>query len=59
MPSDQTILDVVSEVTHDLRHTTSFRALLRPLSDTEARRVAQRYVEFLYRVLDAEPPEQR
>jgi hypothetical protein len=39
------MLDVISEVTRDLRHTASFRALLRPLSDAEARRVAQRYVE--------------
>jgi hypothetical protein len=38
MNSDQTILDVINEVTHDLRHTQSFRALLRPLADAEARR---------------------
>src|SRR6516165_7785239 len=51
MTNDQTILDVVCAVTHDLRHTESFRALLRPLSETEARRVAQRYIAFLYQEL--------
>jgi hypothetical protein len=47
----RTVLDVISEVTRDLRHADSFRALLRPLDEAEARRVAQRYVEFLYQVL--------
>jgi hypothetical protein len=59
MSDTRNVLDIVRDVSNDLRHTASFRALLRPLDDAEARRVAQRYIEFLYRVLDIEPPEQK
>jgi hypothetical protein len=55
----QTLLDVISEVTRDLRHTASFGALLRPLDDAAARRVAQRYVDFLYQVLADEPGQRK
>jgi hypothetical protein len=51
------LLDVVTDVTRDLRHTTSFRALLRPLDEAEARQVVARCIEFLYQVLDVEPPQ--
>ena len=47
MNNDQTILDVVVDVTKDLRHTASFRELLHPLDDETARRVANAYIDFL------------
>jgi hypothetical protein len=59
MANDQTILDVIIATSRDLQHTSSFRALFRPLNDTEARRVAQRYIAFLYEVLGTQPPEHR
>jgi hypothetical protein len=57
MPDDQNILDVVVDVTRDLRRTGSFRELLHPLDDETARRVAKEYIKFLYRVLGYEPPQ--
>jgi hypothetical protein len=59
MTEDQTILDVITAVTRDLRHTESFRALLQPLDDAEARQVAEHFIAFLYRELDTEPPQRR
>jgi hypothetical protein len=50
MNDTRNILDIIRDVSIDLRHTANFYALLRPLNDAEARRVAERFVEFLYRV---------
>ena len=53
MPNnDRNILDVITAVNTDLRHTAEFRALLHPLDADAERRVAKLYVEFLYRTLD-------
>lgn len=35
-----------------LRHTASFRGLLRTLDDATARKIAQKYIQFLYEALD-------
>jgi hypothetical protein len=53
---DKTILDVVVDVTRDLRHTESFRELLHPLDDETVRKVANLYIDFLYRTLDIDRP---
>jgi hypothetical protein len=55
--NDQNILDVIQAVTRDLRHTESFRELLKTLDDETARKIAKQYIEFLYKVLDLEPPQ--
>jgi hypothetical protein len=50
MPDDnQNILDVITAVNFDLRHTQSFRVMLHPLDEAEARRIAQAYIDFLCR----------
>jgi hypothetical protein len=59
MSGDQTLLDVVDEVVRDLRRVQTFRLLLRPLNDVEARQVAEHFITFLYRELNAQPPAQR
>ena len=53
---DQNILDIIQAVTRDLRHSASFRELLHPLDDDTARRVAERYIQFLYQVLEIDRP---
>lgn len=55
--NDQNILDVVMAVRRDLKRDASFRALLRTLDDETARKIAARYVEFLYHALELEPPQ--
>jgi hypothetical protein len=55
--NDQTILDVIAAVSTDLRHTASFRELLRTLDDETARKIAQKYIEFLYHALEIDPPQ--
>lgn len=54
MRTDQNVLDIVQAVTKDLRHTASFRELLHPLDDETARRVANAYIDFLYRTMEIE-----
>ena len=54
MTNDQTVLDVVTSVTTDLRHTASFRELLHPIDAETSRRVANAYIDFLYKLLDVE-----
>jgi hypothetical protein len=51
---NQTILNVVVDVTRDLRRNKEFTAQLYDLDDERARRVAQKYIEFLYEVLELE-----
>lgn len=55
MSERQNILEVISAVTKDLRHTESFRGLLHPLDDETARRVANAHIDFLYRTLEIDP----
>ena len=55
MPND--ILDVIQAVSGNLKRDASFRALLRTLDDETAHEIAKQYIEFLYRVLDLEPPQ--
>ena len=50
----QTILDVVADVTKDLRRNKEFTAQLYNLDEERMRRVAQAYIDFLYRTLDLE-----
>jgi hypothetical protein len=57
MRDTRNILDIVRDVSVDLRHTPAFCALLRPLDDAAARRVAKRFVGFLHQVLEDEPGE--
>ena len=54
MTNDQNVLDVVQSVTKDLRHTATFRELLHPLDDETARRVANAYIDFLYKTMEIE-----
>ena len=52
MPTnDRNILDIITAVNTDLRHTENFRALLHPLDEDTARRVTKHYIELLYRAL--------
>ncbi|MGO9400781.1 MAG: hypothetical protein ACLP19_23500 [Xanthobacteraceae bacterium] len=44
--NDQNILDVVIDVTRDLRRNAEFVALLRTLDDESARQLAKAYIEF-------------
>jgi hypothetical protein len=48
MNNDQNILDVVVNVTRDLRHNGEMTRLLRKLSDEEAREVARKYIDWIY-----------
>ena len=59
MTNDRNILDIITAVNTDLRHTENFRALLRSLEETEACRVAKLDIEFLYRTLDMKLAEKR
>jgi hypothetical protein len=52
MPDDQNILDIIDAVGNDLRHTESFRKLLRTLDDETARKIAKAYITFLYHALE-------
>ena len=54
MRTDQNVLDIVQAVTKDLRHTASFCELLHPLDGETARRVANAYIDFLYRTMENE-----
>jgi hypothetical protein len=56
MTDDRTLLDVISDVTTELRHVASFRTLLRPLDEREARAATGLFIEFLYRMLNTDPP---
>ena len=51
---DQNILDVVVDVSRDLRRNKEFTAQLYSLDDERARRVAKAYIDFLYRTLEIE-----
>jgi hypothetical protein len=55
--NDQTIIDIIQAVNSDLRHTASFRELLRTLDDETARKIAQKYIEFLYHASEIDPPQ--
>ena len=54
MPDDQNILDVVVDVTRDLRRNKEFTAQLYSLDEECPRRVAKAYIDFLYRTLEIE-----
>jgi hypothetical protein len=57
MSNDRNILDVITAVNFDLRHTASFRVILHPIDEDTARRVAKAYIDFLYRTLEIERPQ--
>ena len=51
---DQDVLDIVCDVSRELRFSPTFCAMLHKLDADEARRVTGRYLEFLYKVLEEE-----
>jgi hypothetical protein len=48
MIGDGNIIDVITRMNRDLRRDASFIALLRHMTDEEARELAARYIEILY-----------
>ena len=52
--NDQNILDVVTNVTRDLRHSREFCEQLEKLDDETVRKVAKSYIEWLYKALESE-----
>ena len=54
--NDRNILDIITAVNFDLRHTAEFRRLLCNLDEEAARRVTKQYIEFLYRTFGATSP---
>ena len=49
---DQDVLDIVCDVSRELRFSPTFCAMLHKLDADEARRCTGRYLEFLYKVLE-------
>jgi hypothetical protein len=50
--NNETILDVVTNVTKDLRYNKEFVAMLKRLDDETVKRIASSYVEWLYQMLE-------
>ena len=48
---DQDVLDIVRDVSRELRFNSSFVAMLYKLDEDEAQRVTRLYLEFLYQIL--------
>jgi hypothetical protein len=57
MNDDRNIFDVVQALNFEFRHNAAFMVMVHMLDEPTARRVAQAYVEFLYRQLEVEPSE--
>jgi hypothetical protein len=51
---DQNILDIVTALNREFRYNRSFVELLHKVDADAAKRIGQAYVEWIYRMLEAE-----
>jgi hypothetical protein len=51
---DQDVLEIVCDVSRELRFSPSFCTMLRKLDADEAQRVTRSYLEFLFKMLGAD-----
>jgi hypothetical protein len=54
MPQDQDVLDIVRDVSRELRFNPSFCQLLHKLDADEAHRITRLYLEWLYAIVRME-----
>jgi hypothetical protein len=54
MNDTRTILDVVAAISRELKYNKSFVELLRPVTDEQAKRITQSYLEWINKTMELE-----